>query len=43
MAPGPRQAIIWLARLFTMICKKVVNVVELERNGSASDICCGAC
>ena len=28
---GPRQAIICLARLFTMICKKVINVVELER------------
>ena len=28
---GPRHAIIRLARLFTMICKKVINVVELER------------
>ena len=28
---GPRTAIIRLARLFTMICKKVINVDELER------------
>ena len=28
---GPRQAIIRLARLFTMICKKVINVAELDR------------
>ena len=28
---GPRQAIIRLAKLFTMICKKVINVDELER------------
>ena len=31
MNSGPRSAIIRLARLFTMICKKVVNVAELER------------
>ena len=31
MACGPRQAIIRLSRLFTMICKKVINVAELER------------
>ena len=31
MHSGPRQAIIRLARLFTMICKKVINVAELER------------
>jgi hypothetical protein len=28
---GPRQAIIRLARLFTIICKKIINVAELER------------
>jgi hypothetical protein len=31
MDSGPRQAIIRLAKLFTMICKKVINVAELER------------
>ena len=31
MGCGPRAAIIRLARLFTMICKKVINVAELER------------
>ena len=30
MHRGPRQAIIRLARLFTMICKKVINVTELD-------------
>ena len=30
MHSGPRQAIIRLARLFTMICKKVINAAELE-------------
>lgn len=31
MDSGPRTAIIRFARLFTMICKKVINVAELER------------
>ena len=30
MHSGPRQAIIRLARLFTMICKKVINAAELD-------------
>ena len=31
MDSGPRQSIIRLVRLFTMICKKVINGADLER------------